>query len=128
MGQLFGRVKAILATPQTEWPVIARESAAPAALFASYVAVLALIPAIAVFIGATMIGRYTPIVPGLIGAAIRYLLSFVIVFVVALIVNAFAPTFGTKKSFSDALRLVAYCYTPVWLTGIFLLVPGLSFL
>ena len=30
--------------------------------------------------------------------------------------------------FPNALKLTAYSYTPAWLAGIFLLVPGLSFL
>ncbi len=33
-----------------------------------------------------------------------------------------------QRSYSNALRLTAYSFTPVWLAGIFLLVPGASFL
>jgi len=128
MERLFERVKAILLTPQTEWQEIAHEGGEPSVLFTSYVAILALIPAIAGFIGSSLIGRYTPILSGLIGAIVSYLLTFVIVFVVALIVDALAPTFGAQKNFTSALKLVVYSYTPAWLAGAFLLVPGLSFL
>ncbi len=128
MEQLFQRVKAIILTPQTEWPVIAREPAEPATLFTGYVAILALIPALAGFIGSTLIGRYAPIMSGLISAIVSYLLTFVVVFVVALIVDALAPTFSAQKNFTNALKLTVYSYTPVWLAGIFLLIPGLSFL
>jgi hypothetical protein len=128
MEQLFQRVKAIILTPQTEWPVIARESGEPAALFTRYVAILALIPALAGFIGSSLIGRYTPILSGLVSAIVGYFLTFVVVFVVALIVDALAPTFNAQKNFPNALKLTAYSYTPAWLAGIFLLVPGLSFL
>jgi hypothetical protein len=51
-----------------------------------------------------------------------------VVFAMALIVDALAPTFGAQRSFSNALKLTVYSYTPVWLAGLFLLVPGLSFL
>src|SRR5215510_3878156 len=99
MEQLFQRVKAIILRPQTEWPVIAREPAEPASLLTGYVAILALIPALAGFIGTSLIGRYFPIMSGLIYWIVIYLLTFVIVFVVALIVDALAPTFSAQKNF-----------------------------
>jgi hypothetical protein len=39
-----------------------------------------------------------------------------------------APAFGARKDFAAALNLTVYSTTPVWLAGMFLLVPGLSFL
>jgi hypothetical protein len=36
--------------------------------------------------------------------------------------------FGARKDFAAALKLAVYSATPVWIAGIFLLVPGLSFL
>jgi hypothetical protein len=128
MDQLFARVKAILLTPQTEWEVVAAEPGDSAALFARYVAILALIPATAGFIGSSFIGRYSSFLSGLMSAVVSYVLTFLVVFVVASIVNALAPTFGAQKSFPNALKLTVYSYTPVWLAGIFLLIPGLSFL
>jgi hypothetical protein len=47
---------------------------------------------------------------------------------VAFAVDLLAPKFGGGRSYSSALRLTAYSFTPVWLAGIFLLVPGASFL
>jgi Yip1 domain len=128
MEQLIGRVKAIILTPATEWPVIERESGDVATLFTQYVAILAAIPAVAGFIGASLIGRYRPILGGLIGAIVSYLITFVVVYVVALIVDALAPSFNAQKNFSNALKLTVYSYTPFWLAGIFLMIPGLSFL
>jgi hypothetical protein len=128
MENLIARVKAILLTPQTEWLVIERESGDVATLFTQYVAILALIPALARFIGSSLIGGYTPIFSGLIGAIFGYVLTFVAVYVVALIIDALAPTFGAQKNFPNALKLAVYSYTPGWVAGIFLLIPGLSFL
>jgi hypothetical protein len=48
--------------------------------------------------------------------------------VVALAVDLFAPKFGGGRGYSNALCLTAYSFTPVWLAGVFLLVPGASFL
>jgi len=128
MEQLIERVKAILLTPQTEWPVIAREPGDVSVLFTRYVAILALIPALAGFIGMSLVGSYVPFFSGLISAVFGYVMTFVVVYVVALIVDALAPTFDAQKNFPNALKLTVYSFTPFWLAGIFLLVPGLSFL
>jgi len=126
--RLLNRVKAILLTPRSEWPAIAREKGEAPALFIRYVAILALIPALARFIGTSLIGRYAPIWSSLAGALVIYLSSFIIVYGLALIIDALAPTFGAQKNFAGALKLAVYSATPVWVAGIFLLVPGLSFL
>jgi hypothetical protein len=126
--ELLDRVKAILLTPRTEWPVIAQEKSDASALFMRYVAILALIPALARFIGTTAIGGYAPIFSSLAGALVTYLSSFAIVYCLALIIDVLAPRFGARKDFASALELAVYSHTPVWIAGIFLLVPGLSFL
>jgi hypothetical protein len=132
---LFERVKNILTTPRSEWAAIAREFTEPAFLFVRYVAVLALIPALAGFIGQSLVGVKVsvgtfrePILSGLAHAAIGYLLSFVIVYVVAMAIDLLAAPFGGRRNFMNALKLSVYAYTPVWLAGIFLLMPGLRFL
>src|SRR4029079_17217861 len=115
MKTLQARAKAILLTPRTEWEVIAREPADVKSLFARYVATLALGPAIAGLIGSTLIGGYASVLSGLLGAVVGYVLTFLVVFAMALIVDALAPTFGAQRSFSNALKLTVYSYTPVWL-------------
>jgi hypothetical protein len=123
---LVERVRAIMMTPQAEWPAVADESSDTLAI--RYVAILAVIPPLARLIGGWLIGGYTPFLAALIGAVVAYALSFVTVFAVALAVDLLAPKFGAQRGYSSALRLTAYAFTPVWLAGIFLLVPGASFL
>jgi Yip1 domain len=126
------RVKAILLTPKSEWLVIEREPGDPAYLFTSYVAILAAIPAVCGFIGRSLIGTSLPLVgtvrvglaAGLASAILRYLLSFVTVYVVALIIDALAPTFEAQKNQPNSLKLAVYSMTPAWLAGVFSLVPG----
>ena len=128
---LMDRVKNIILTPKTEWPVIDREPGDVAYVFTNYVAILAAIPAICGFIGFSIVGIgpfRMSVASGLLNAIVSYLLVFVIVYVVALIVDALAPTFGGNKNFESALKVTAYSYTPSWLCGIFLLIPRLSFL
>src|SRR5262245_5458872 len=123
MEQLIQRVKAILLTPAAEWPVIEREPGDVSSLFVPYVVILAAIPALARFIGTSLIGGYTPIGTGLVEMVLGYLLTFVVIYIVALIVDMLAPRFGGQKNFPNALKLVVYSYTPSWVAGIFLLVP-----
>ncbi|MGD1016338.1 MAG: Yip1 family protein, partial [Roseiarcus sp.] len=104
------RVKAILVTPKTEWRAIESEPGDPAYLFTNYVAILAAIPAVAGFIGMTIFGRN--IFGSLVYAIVSYLLTFVTVYVVALIADALAPTFGARKDQPSALKLVVYSMTP----------------
>jgi hypothetical protein len=126
--ELLNRVRAILLTPHVEWPVIAQEKGEASALFIRYVAILALIPALGRFIGTSLVGWYAPISSSLAGALVIYLSGFAIVYGLALIIDALAPRFGAQKDFAGALKLAVYSTTPVWIAGIFLLVPGLSFL
>jgi hypothetical protein len=125
---LLERIKSILVTPEREWPLIAREPATASSLLIHYVAILALVPALAHLIGASLVGGYAPILPSLAGAVIAYVASFVAVYGAALIIDLLAPAFGARKNFSIAFRLAVYAATPAWLAGIFLIVPGLSFL
>jgi len=133
---LVERVKGILLTPDSEWRTIAAEPDDATSLFANYVAYLAAVPAICGFIGTSIIGFTIPtygtfrvdVMSGLMAAIFQFLLAFVVVYVVALIIDALAPTFGGTKSLPNALKLAAYSYTPFWLAGVFLLVPGLRFL
>jgi hypothetical protein len=126
--QLIYRIKGILLKPQTEWLVIAEEKGDASALLIRYVAILALIPALARFVGAALVGGYAPVPSSLAGALVIYLSGFAIVYGLALIIDALAPIFGAQKDFAAALKLAVYSTTPVWIAGIFLIVPGLSFL
>jgi hypothetical protein len=132
---LIERVKNILISPDAEWQVIAEEPGDVTTLFTRYVAILAAIPALAGFVGGSIIGMTVsvgtfrvPILAGLINMVLGYVFSFVIVYAVALIVDVLAPSFRAERNFSAALKLTVYSFTPVWLAGIFILIPGLRFL
>lgn len=130
------RAKGILLNPKSEWRAIEQEPGDPSYLFANYVAFLAAIPAVCGFIGASIVGTRMPvagiyrvgIVGGLAAAVVHYVLAFVMVYVVAIVTDALAPTFGAQKSQPNALKLVAYSMTPVWLVGVFWLLPALGIL
>ena len=127
---------AILADPSAAWRTIEKEAGDPLYLMITYVAALALIPAVFGFLGACVVGVVVPgvgtvraaLFDGAFGAIFGYLESFVLMALLGLIVSLTAPLFGARRNFASALKLVVYSYTPVWLTGIFLLLPGLRFL
>ena len=131
---LVQRLKGILLTPESEWPVIAQEPGTPGFLFPNYMVYLAALPPIARFIGNSIIGVASPAgiyrVPlhiGLLGAVISYLVSFVVVYAIAIIVDQLAPRFGGVKDFPGALKVTVYSFTPYWIAGILQLAAGLRF-
>lgn len=132
---IVDRVKAILMSPKTEWPVIEAESTDIAGVYRNYVIYLAAIPAIAMFIGMSVFGFggfgvtvRVPFFSGLINAVISYVLSLVMLYVLGLIVNALAPTFKGQKSPVNAFKVVAYGSTASMVAGILYLIPSLSML
>ena len=123
--KLIARVKNILLTPKTEWPVIAGETESVQSLYLNYILVLAAIPAVFGFIKNSIIGTsffgvtvHAGIGAGITGMIVYYVLSLVMVFVMALIIDALAGTFGAQKNQVQALKTVAYAYTASWIAGI----------
>ncbi len=134
ISRLVDRVKAILLTPKTEWPVIAGEATTPSDIYLRYVAPLVAIGVIASFLGGTVIGVSIPLLgtlrtgigAGLAAAILHFVLTFVGVFVVAWIVNALAPTFGGQKDSLRALKVTAYSFTPAWVAAVLTIIPALG--
>ena len=131
---LVQRLKGILLTPEAEWPAIEQEPGTPGFLFPNYVAYLAAILPIASFVGRAVIGVATPagtirvpLFAGLLGAVIAYVLSFVVIYAVAIIIDQLAPRFGGVKDFPSALKVTVYSLTPYWIAGILQLFAGLRF-
>ncbi|MGJ7614764.1 MULTISPECIES: Yip1 family protein [unclassified Variovorax] len=130
---LVDRVQSILLRPKTTWPAIDEEPADAASIYKNYVMILALIPAVASFIGLSLVGIgafgmsfRVPIVAGLANMIVGYVLSLAMVFVLALIIDAMAPTFEGTRSQIGALKLSAYASTAAFVGGIFSLIPALS--
>ena len=132
----LARSRAILVDPAAAWRGIEKNVGDPAYLLSRYVAVLALIPALSSFVGATLVGVVTPsgailranLIDGLFGAVFSYAASCAIVLLLGLIIDLLAPLFGGRRDFEEAFKLAVYSFTPLWLAGIFLLLPGLRFL
>ena len=133
---LVARVQGILLKPKDEWEKIKGESLPISTLFTSYAVFLAAIPSICQFIGLSLIGRNIPWVGltrygfgrMLFYAILLYVLSLVSVYALGLIINALAPTFSSKQNQENAMKIAVFSMTPVWVAGIFYLIPFLGWL
>ena len=127
------RVQSILLKPKEEWVKIKAEPTTVAGLFTSYAMVLAAIPAGFQFLGSVLVGKRLPLVGvfrwpigrALGYAVVSYILSLVAVYLLALVIDALAPTFSSSKNMTSALKLSVYSMTPGWLAGVLYIVPGL---
>ena len=126
------RVVNILTKPAAEWPVIAAEPSDVASLYSNYILLLAAIPAVCTFLGLLVIG--VPLLgtygfsAALVAGVISYLSALASVYIAAFIIEKLAPNFDSRGDMVQALKLVAYATTPVWIAGILHLVPLLGVL
>ena len=132
---LVQRAKAMVLAPAAEWRAIEPESGDAAYLFVNYVAPLAAIPPASEFLWRHVLyhsprlhAHYGGFFSGLFTAFIHWLVTFVVVYAMAVVVDGLAPTFGALKNRENAMKLISYSMTPAWLAGVFALVPGLWFL
>ena len=132
---LVDRVKKILIQPKQEWQVISAEPHTVQGLYTQYVMILAAIPPIGTFIGMSVIGMagfYGSIRigfgAGLAQLVLSYVLSLASVYVMALIIDALAPTFGGTKNFMQAFKIAAFAPTASWVAGILYIIPMLGIL
>jgi hypothetical protein len=133
---LQDRVKRIITDPKAEWPIIEREPTTVEKLFREYIALLAAIPVLATMIGSVVFGYTlpfvgtvrTPIVQAIVTAVFSYVFALIGVYIAAFVVDKLAPTFDSKPDFTQALKLVAYAYTPVWIAGVLYIIPMLGIL
>ena len=127
MENIINRVKNILVSPKTEWKAIEAENAPYAKVFTSYVVLLALIPAVAAFIGYGLTGC-VGLHFGVRQAIMQYVVMLGGTYLTAFIIDALATNFGAVKDFNRSFSLVAYSYTPMFVGGVFYLLLPLAWL
>jgi hypothetical protein len=132
---LFERAKDIIVQPRTEWGVIDAEPSTIASIYTGYVLILAAIGPIAMVIGHQVFGiggfgfTFKPSIGFSIASAVMtYAVSLISIYVLALIIDALAPSFGGTKNQLNAFKVAAYSWTAAWLAGIFQIIPALAIL
>lgn len=133
---IVDRVKNILLTPKAEWARIEPEAADVNKLYIGYVLPLAALSAICSIIGMVVFGvgvpglamLRVPIVEAIITGVIQVAVYVGGVFLLGIIANALAPTFGSVPNQGQAHKLMAYSFTASLLAGVFSIFPPLAIL
>jgi len=132
---IVNRVKNMIITPKQEWVIIEAERLPSAKLLTSYLLLLALIPAVGQFIGLGLIGKTTilgfktiGVAFGLKSAITSYITMVGGAYLLALIINLLATSFGSEKNFDQAFALAVYSLTPAYVAGVFYILPALGIL
>lgn len=132
---VFDRVLGMLLKPGDTWRTVDGEEGSIGGVYLGYLVFLAAIPAVAGFIGYSLVGVgafgisvRVPIVQGLVGMVVGYAMSLAMVLVMALVANALAPRFGGQAQLLKAFQLIAYGTTAGWLGGVFSVLPSLAML
>jgi hypothetical protein len=130
----IARLKNIVLSPKSEWPVIGPESTTVAQLYGGFVSILAALAALLMFVRMSLIGvrmplgagviRY-PMGSGLTNAVMAFVFGLIVVFLVGLIINALAGTFSAQRDPRQAMKVAAYSMTPAFLSSILALSPVL---
>jgi hypothetical protein len=127
---LVNRAKNIMIKPAQEWRVIAAESADVGSLLRDYAAPLSGVAAVCQWLGLSTLFGVAGIgfVRTAISAAVSWVLGLLSLWVAAIVIENLAPSFGSRGGTVQALKLVVYASTPLWIVGILTLVPLLGVL
>lgn len=129
------RIKRLLTAPAQEWPRIDAEPMTIKGIYTGWVVPLAAIGPIAGLVGALVFGysflgiSYRPPVGAVVSTAlVSYVLTLVSVYVLSLIIDVLAPSFGAIKNPVSAFKVAAFAGTAGWLAGVLQVIPSLIWL
>ena len=129
------RARAIIVSPGPTWVTIEQEATDWQKLYVPYMVLLALIPAVASFVGWSVLGvggfgfsMRLPVFTGLGLMVSHYVMTLVMVFVWGWIISQLATSFGGQANVMSGVKLTVYASTPAMLAGVFTAMPGLSIL
>ncbi|WP_165843873.1 Yip1 family protein [Phenylobacterium kunshanense] len=136
---MVARAKALLTRPSATWDQIDVEPATVGGLFRGWVLPLAAIPAVAGAIGLMTFGisggfmgfgfSWRPSPLWVVGnALLQYGLGVAMVFILGVVINGLAKTFGAVQDHTQAIKVAAYAPTASWVAGAVMIVPQLGIL
>ena len=113
----------MLMRPAAEWRVIAAEREDVGSLYRNYIGILAAVPGVSILLGLAYAGgRYlgaSAITTALMAVIVSYTIALASTIATAVVIEKLAPSFRADADMTEALKLVAYASTPVWLAGLF---------
>ncbi|MGV8962355.1 MAG: Yip1 family protein [Candidatus Saccharimonadaceae bacterium] len=133
MKSIIETAKQFIVNPKSEWDVAKENTTTAQQHVMTYVLPLALITAVAIFIGTGLIGyrvlgyRVNSIGSGLAQAIISLVSIVIGVYLSGFVIHKLAPTFNTAVTLDKAVKLVGFSYTAVLLVGVLNIFPPLAF-
>lgn len=131
----LSRLLSLLFKPSETFDRISEEQDSVPVVFTGHVVPLAAIGPVCRIIGASVVGLgpwgagvRVPWVWSILAAVTEYVLNLGVVFLLGFAVFTLAPRFGGRRDVLGAFKLAAYVLTPVYLAGVFNLVPAVGFL
>jgi hypothetical protein len=133
---IVSRAQGLILTPTAEWQKIEPEASSVQGIYTGWLAPLALIPAIAMFVGMTVFGVGVPglavvklsMVDGAIRAVVQFLTLLGMTYVMGLVIDALATNFGGQKNPLQAFKVAAYSAVGFCLASVFQIIPALGIL
>lgn len=130
---LVQRAINILTKPAEEWAVIRDETGDTKSLFIGYALPLALIGPICGLIGVLLfaglmgpLGLGAVLLSAIVGAVLGVAVSLLAVFLLGVIINALASSFGTQQNQAQAMKVAVYSMTAGWVAGLLTLIPAVG--
>lgn len=133
MKSIIDTAKQFILNPKAEWDVAKEDTSTAQQHVMTYVLPLALISAVAIFIGVGLIGyrvmgyRVQSVSGGLMQAVISLVSILIGVYLSGFVIHKLAPTFNTTISLDKAVKLVGFSYTAILLAGVLNIFPPLAF-
>ncbi len=125
---IIERAQKIILKPKEEWSVIDQETTPVQELVTRYLMPLALIAAIASFIGYGFIAKFHGFGLGIKFGIVNFIVYVAGALISAWIIDSLAPSFGSIKDFRKAMQLVTYSYTPMMVAAVIMIFPSLSWI
>lgn len=133
---IISRAQGLILTPTAEWQKIEPEPATVPGIYTTWLVPLAVIPAVAMFLGMTVFGIGVPgfavvklsMVDGAIRAIVQFLSLLGMTYVMGLVIDALATNFGGQKNPLQAFKVAAYSAVGFCLASVFQIIPALGIL
>lgn len=133
MNNIINTAKQFIVNPKLEWEIAKEDNDSAQQHVMKYVLPLALISAVAIFIGVGLIGyrvfgyRVQSVSGGLAQAIVSLASILIGVYLSGFVIHKLAPTFNTTVSLDKAVKLVGFSYTAILLAGVLNIFPPLAF-
>jgi hypothetical protein len=130
---VLNHLPGLMLHPESEWQVIRKGPCTVRDCYLSHVIILAAIPALAGFIGATQVGWQVgagDVVKLTVASALQIAIAFYLamlagVYFMGKTIHWMGKTYGSNPTPAQGVALAAYTSTPLFLVGIVALIPAI---